>query len=82
MKQVFTKYSHTKFVTIILEEKINSRVLSSLGEIISYNFPRVVLKIKKDELPEKIHIINDNLSFSDLTIEEERIEEVIKNIFR
>ncbi len=82
MKQVFTKYSHTKFVTIILEEEINSRVLSSLGEIISYNFPRVVLKIKKDELPEKIHIINDNLSFSDLTIEEERIEEVIKNIFR
>ncbi len=82
MKQVFTKYSHTKFVTIILEEEINRRVLSSLGEIISYNFPRVVLKIKKDELPEKIHIINDNLSFSDLTIEEERIEEVIKNIFR
>lgn len=82
MKQVFTKYSHTKFVTIILEEEINSRVLSSLGEIIAYNFPRVVLKIKKDELPEKIHIINDNLLFSDLTIEEERIEEVIKNIFR
>jgi len=82
MQEIFVKYSHTKFVTIILEEKINDRILSSLGEIISYDFPRVVLKIKKDELPEKIHIINDNLPFSDLTVEEERIEEVIKNIFR
>jgi len=82
MKEIFVKYSHAKFVTIILEEEINNRILSSLGEIISYNFPRVVLKIKKVELPEKIHIINDNISFSDLTVEEERIEEVIKNIFR
>jgi len=80
--EIVKKYSNEKYVTVILERQVEQKVLALISKPIVYNFPRVVFKIDKSEIPTVVKLITDNLSFSDLTIEEEPIEEIIKTLFR
>src|SRR3989338_9793203 len=82
LKEIVEKYSTEKYVTVILERQVEQKVLALISKPIVYNFPRVVFKIDKSEIPTVVKLITDNLSFSDLTIEEEPIEEIIKTLFR
>ncbi|OGK22474.1 hypothetical protein A3C98_03940 [Candidatus Roizmanbacteria bacterium RIFCSPHIGHO2_02_FULL_37_15] len=79
--EIVKKYSNEKYVTVILERQVEQKVLALISKPIVYNFPRVVFKIDKSEIPTVVKLITDNLSFSDLTIEEEPIEEIIKKLF-
>ncbi|OGK19190.1 ABC transporter [Candidatus Roizmanbacteria bacterium RIFCSPHIGHO2_01_FULL_39_8] len=81
LKEIVQKYSSTKLVTVVLESKIDQIKLSSIGNIISYVFPKVSYKIDRHLIPEKIDLINRLLPYMDLTIEEEPIEEIIKKLF-
>ncbi|MCS6956574.1 MAG: ATP-binding cassette domain-containing protein [Patescibacteria group bacterium] len=69
-----------KYLTIYLEKEIDKKIFEKIGEIIFYQYPKVVIKINKQTLVEKIDFINKNIAYSDLTIEEEKIEEIIKKI--
>lgn len=80
--KIIEKYSTEKYVTVILEKEVEQKILSTISRPISYHFPRVVFKIDKTEIPKTVKLITDNLQFSDLTIEEEPIEEIIKTLFR
>ncbi|MCS7093541.1 MAG: ATP-binding cassette domain-containing protein [Patescibacteria group bacterium] len=74
------KRSSKKYLTIYLEKPVTKKILNELGEIVFFQFPKVVIKIKKIDLLEKIALINKKIPYLDLTIEEEKIEEVIKEI--
>ena len=80
--EIIKKYSIDKYITVVLEQEVEQKVLSSIGKPIVYNFPRLVYKIKKSEISLTVKKISDLLQFSDLTIEEEPIEEIIKILFR
>lgn len=81
LREIVEKYSKEKYVTVILEKEIDHKTLSAVGSPISYSFPKAVYKIDRSDIPEKINLINKTLPFSDLTIEEEPIEEIIKKLF-
>lgn len=81
LKEVIKKYSNTKLVTVTLESEVDHKILSEIGNTITYKFPAVSFKIDRNLIPEKINLINKLLPYSDLTIEEEPIEEIIKKLF-
>lgn len=82
LKKIISKFSKVKYLSLILEKPIEKKLLNTLGEIISFQFPKVVLKIQNNKLSEKIAFISQKIPYQDLTIEEEKIEEIIKRILQ
>ncbi|OGK15552.1 hypothetical protein A2774_06035 [Candidatus Roizmanbacteria bacterium RIFCSPHIGHO2_01_FULL_39_12c] len=80
--EIVKKYSLEKYVTVTLERKIDEKILALVAKPITYHFPRVVYKIDKSNISQTVKLISEKLKFSDLTIEEEPIEEVIKSLFQ
>jgi ABC-2 type transport system ATP-binding protein len=78
---ILQKFSSVKYVSLILEKEIKKEVLFKIGKPIAYQFPKVVFRIQKKDLPQVVAYINDQIPYLDLAIEDEKIEEVIKNLF-
>lgn len=81
LEEVVKKYAKEKIITVILEKEIDLRKLAKIGKFYQVTFPKVIFKVKREDLAEKVSLITKNLPFLDITIEEERIEEVIRKIF-
>lgn len=78
---ILQKFSSVKYVSLILEKEIKKEALFKIGKPIVYQFPKVVFRIQKKDLPQVVAYINDQIPYLDLVIEDEKIEEVIKNLF-
>jgi len=81
LKNITEQYSTEKSIKITLEEKVSEEKILSIGKPLSYIYPQVVYSVKRSEIPEKIKAISALLPFSDLTVEDASIEEVIKTFF-
>lgn len=81
LRDILNKYSKEKKISLTLEDFVEKQDLEKIGRIEHYAFPRVVFKTKKTEIPNTIKLITDNVPFSDLTVEDETIEEIIKSFF-
>jgi ABC-2 type transport system ATP-binding protein len=79
---ILQKFSSVKYVSLILEKEIKKEVLFKIGKPIVYQFPKVVFRIQKKDLPQVVAYINDQIPYLDLAIEDEKIEEVVKNLFK
>lgn len=82
LKAIVEKYSKEKHVIVTLDKEVDIKTLSLIGQPVSYIFPKIVYRFERSKIPEKINLINNNLPYSDLTINEEPIEDIIKNLFR
>lgn len=82
LASIFQRFSQVKYVSLILEKEIKKEVLFKIGQLIAYQFPKAVFRIQKKDLPTVIAYINDKIPYLDLVIEDEKIEEVIKNLFK
>ncbi|MCX6732343.1 MAG: ABC transporter, partial [Candidatus Roizmanbacteria bacterium] len=81
LKNIIEQYSTEKRIKITLEENISEAKIKAIGSLISFTYPQLIFSVKRAELPEKIKQISSLLSFSDLTVEDASIEEVIKSFF-
>ena len=81
LSSILQKFSHIKYVTLILEKKIEKEVLLKIGKLVSFQFPKAVFQIEKKDLPAVVAYINDKIPYLDLAIEDEKIEAVVKNLF-
>ena len=81
LTKILQKFSSVKYVSLILEKEVKKEVLFKIGKPIAYQFPKVVFRIQKKDLPQVVAFINDQIPYLDLAIEDEKIEEVIKNLF-
>lgn len=82
LKTILQEYSKEKKIRVYLEHQVDPALIYAVGKPISYEFPKVVFIIKKSDLPEKIKLITKTLPFTDLTVEDEKIERIIKNFFK
>jgi len=82
LKEVVEKHSQAKQVIVTLDKQIDQDKITFVGKPLSYTFPKVVYQFNRKNIPEKIDLINKTLPYSDLTINEEPIEEIIKTLFR
>ena len=81
LSSILQKFSHIKYVTLILEKEIEKEVLLKIGKLVSFQFPKAVFQIEKKDLPAVVAYINDRIPYLDLAIEDEKIEAVVKNLF-
>ena len=82
LSSILQKFSHIKYVTLILEKEIEKEVLLKIGKLVSFQFPKAVFQIEKKDLPAVVAYINDKIPYLDLAIEDEKIEAVVKNLFK
>jgi len=81
LNTMMTRYSTEKRIKITLEEPVSEAKIRSIGTPLSYIYPQLIFSVQRGEIPEKIKLISDSLSFSDLTVEDASIEEVIRTFF-
>jgi len=81
LKKIIDRYSKIKYISVILDCQIDQKTILEIGKPIVFQFPKIVWPIEKEKLISKIDLINKTVPYSDITIEEERIEEIIKNLF-
>lgn len=81
LKNIIEQYSTKKRIKITLEEKVSEAKIRTIGIPISFVYPQLIFSVDRTELPEKIKQISSLLSFSDLTVEDASIEEIIKTFF-
>lgn len=81
LEALVKKYTEEKVISLVVGEMPDKKTLKEINDIWEINFPQIVFKVKKGEIPQKINLISQKLKFLDLNIEEERIEDVIGKIF-
>jgi len=79
---ILQRFSQIKYVSLILEKKVKQEALFKIGKPIVYQLPKVIFQVEKKELPRIVAYINNKIPYLDLVIEDEKIEEVIKSLFK
>jgi len=82
LRSIMEKYSRRKKIRVMLDRPVGEHEILAVAKPIFNVFPRIVYNVSKVELPEKIKLITKTLPFSDLTVEDETIEEIIKSFFK
>ncbi len=82
LHNIIEQYTVEKRVVVTLDKMVNDTELRGIGAPFTLSYPKVTFLIKKGFLPEKIKHITQSLPFSDLTVEDESIEEIIKSFFK
>lgn len=85
IEKLIKKYARTKTVEIIVEDMPNSSILEKILEktaaVESIDFPRVRFRVSRKDVTQLIAAISKHIGFIDITIEEEKIEDIIRTIF-
>ncbi len=81
LSKIVDQYVDHKLIEVIFSKEINLRQIAEIGEIKSYDFPRVVLKIPKLESNQVASKILRNFPVEDLNISEPSMEDVIREMF-
>jgi len=82
LNNIIEQYSVFKKVVVTLDKPVNEVEIRGIDVPFVFTFPKITFQIKKLLLPEKIKQITHSLPFSDLTIEDASIEEIIKSFFK
>ena len=82
LDKLVEKYSLEKTITIILGKKLKELPAVIKKYTHEYVHPELKVSVTKDELPEFLSHALKQLDYTDVTIENETIEEVIKKSFR
>jgi len=81
LSNIIEQYSLEKHVRVTLDKTVNEKEIRRINVPFMYTHPKITFSIKRGVLPEKIKLITQTLPFSDLTVEDETIEDIIKSFF-
>ena len=81
LKNIIEEYSKEKHIKITLEEKVPESKIKAIGKPLASIYPQLIFSVQRAEIPEKIKQIVQTIPFSDLTVEDASIEDVIKTFF-
>ncbi|MGB9883613.1 MAG: ABC transporter ATP-binding protein [Microgenomates group bacterium] len=82
LSEIIKKFSQNKYVSLILEKPIQEKDLKKIAFLRFFQYPKVVFQVKKTQLSEIINRISQKIPYLDITIEEEKIEEIIKKLYQ
>jgi ABC-type uncharacterized transport system ATPase subunit len=82
LDKLIEKYSQEKTITITLDKKLEE--LPSVIKKYDHEYiePELKVSVKKNDLPKFMSQVLEQLDYSDVTIENETIEDVIKKSFK
>lgn len=74
----FAKY---KFLSVVLDSYVPPEKLGSIGELVTYDFPKAVIRVKRSASNLAASALLRDFPVDDLNIEEPDIEDVIRDVF-
>lgn len=81
LTDLIKEHAPYKLIKVILKEKITKEKASELGEIKSYQYPELTLKIPNEKTSDTASRVLKILPVEDLNIEDPDIEDVIREFF-
>lgn len=81
LQDLVNKFSQLKKINITLSQPLSKKFVLSDNIKIIYEFPQLKLTTKKEDIASVLSYILKQVEFSDVTIENEPIEEIIKKTF-
>lgn len=81
LEKLITKYADFKIVTVVFNQKVNSKDLTEFGSINYFEPGKVVLTIARNKVKDTATKLLEKYPVEDLNIEEADIEEVIRKVF-
>ncbi len=82
ISDLINHHSQQKIIRIVLISPLAKKFSLPANFQYSYNFPELKITLPKKEIASKLSMILKQIEFSDVTIEDEPIEEVIKKVFK
>jgi len=79
---ILEKYSRFKKVTVVLDKPVNETEAKGIAIPAVYSPMRISYNISRLDLPETMKKISKTLPISDMTVEDESIEDIIKTFFK
>jgi ABC-2 type transport system ATP-binding protein len=81
LSEVVRHYSKTKKIRLTLEEEIDEKIKKEFN-IVFYQFPQLTIETEKGQIPAILGKIIKKIPYSDIVIEDESIETIIKKILK
>jgi ABC-2 type transport system ATP-binding protein len=81
LSEVVHHYSRTKKIRLTLEEEIDEKIKKEFN-IVFDQFPQLTIETEKDQIPSVLEQIIKKIPYSDIVIEDESIETIIKKILK
>jgi ABC-2 type transport system ATP-binding protein len=81
LSEVVRHYSKTKKIRLTLEEEIDKKIKKEFN-IVFDQFPQLTIETEKDKIPSVLGEIVKKIPYSDIVIEDESIETIIKKILK
>ncbi len=81
LSDLVQKHAPYKVISITLKDHIDPKKLDGLGEIVSFEFPKLIINTKNKETNETVAKLLKTVPVEDITIEDPAIEDIIRDIF-
>jgi ABC-2 type transport system ATP-binding protein len=81
LSDIVQKYADHKLVSLILDKEVDPSVVAKVFPVKEYNFPKLVLMPKREQVTGITSRALEQLPVKDLSIEEPAIEDIIRELF-
>ena len=75
------EYTNHKLITVVFEKNVSEKDIAKLGKIVSYDFPRVVISVMRENSNKVTSKLLKDFPVEDLNIQEPNIEDIIREVF-
>lgn len=82
LENLISKYASEKVVEIIVEDMPKTDDLKKISYQMEVMFPKIIFRAPRKDVPKLVQDITNNISFVDINIEEEKIEDIVRRIFK
>jgi len=82
LKKLIEKFAREKIIRVYLSEEVDFKKFEEIGNVKTINYPSVVLSVPREASAVASSEILQRFPVSDLTVEEEPLESIIRRIFR
>ena len=82
LENIVRKLATHKKITVIFEGDVDSKKVAILGEVKSYEFPKVTLSVPRSKSNHVAAELLEKFPVADINIEEPDIEDIIRTVFR
>ena len=81
LSDIIQKYADHKLISLILDSEVNPEVVAKVFPVKEFNYPKLVLRVKRDQVATTTSRALEQLPVKDLSIEEPAIEDIIRELF-
>jgi ABC-2 type transport system ATP-binding protein len=81
LDEIIKKFANHKLLTVVFSKKVDQQELKQIGLIKEWDFPKVVLTVKRASASLAAAELLQKFPIADLNIEEPQIEDIIREVF-